>query len=68
MKGSWNIALPTLTLILLASAFVNTPSSAMVTTSDKGPRTEDLIIKFYEDLESAYSALNACIYPVDALP
>jgi len=31
----------------------------MEVMSDKGSRTEDLIIKFYEDLEAAYAALKA---------
>ena len=30
----------------------------MEAISEKGPRTEDLIIKFYEDLEAAYAALK----------
>lgn len=44
-----------LTLILVLSMLANIPSVSSV----QGPRTEDLIIRFYSDIQSTYSALKA---------
>ena len=57
MKGSCSIVFPTLAIILLTAA-LGTPSIPIETTQTKGPRTEDLIIKFYPTLKQAYRALK----------
>jgi len=55
---SCSIVFPSLTIILLIAAFGNI-SNAAEAILDKGPRTEDLIIRFYGNVEAAYAALKA---------
>ena len=57
MKGSCSIVFPALAIILLTAA-LGTPSIPLETTLERGSRTEDLIIKFYPNIDEAYQALK----------
>jgi len=52
------LALLTLTFILMFSTLPNASITVKATSPIKGPRTEDLIIYFYGNISSAYSALK----------
>ena len=52
-------------VILFATALLMIFTFPLPVKADCGPRSEDVIIRFYSDVEAAYAALKAC--DIDAI-